>query len=394
MDRNYSIDFIKFFAIFAIVIIHSFPYENGIGFCFFYINNMILFVSKLKGVAIIFMLLLHLFCRKEVNGLYETFPVINGDPLVYYLALFGDACVPIFCFASGYGLLVSFQNDQQHFFKSNNKRILILLVNFWIILIAFVAIGYIAGIGEVLPGSLKEFTLNFFLLSNSYNGAWWFLQTYLLLVYLSPFIFKLIKKYNSMIVLVVVGSIYLLTYIQRIKFVIDFGDNIAVIKAVNALVLLCTSLLPFVVGSIFVKKKIYSKIYKIAIGFKRKNLICTLGILLLVIGHSLYESMIIAPFTAIGFICFFNLMEKNILVKKILEYLGGHSTNIWLTHMFCYMSIFPEITFAPKYPILIFLWLVILCLISSFGINAIFKPFNNLFDRSVFMNSKKFAGEG
>ena len=40
----------------------------------------------LKGVAILFMLSLHLFCRKEVNGLYETFPVINGVPFIYYLA--------------------------------------------------------------------------------------------------------------------------------------------------------------------------------------------------------------------------------------------------------------------------------------------------------------------
>ncbi|MGF9965395.1 hypothetical protein [Bacillus rhizoplanae] len=51
--------------------------------------------KMLKGVAILFMLLLHLFCRKEVNGLYDTFLMINGIPLVYYIGLFGDACVPI-----------------------------------------------------------------------------------------------------------------------------------------------------------------------------------------------------------------------------------------------------------------------------------------------------------
>ncbi|MEC2056048.1 hypothetical protein P9F83_12525 [Peribacillus psychrosaccharolyticus] len=36
----------------------------------------------LQGVAILFMLALHLFARKDVNGLYETFPLINGVPLV------------------------------------------------------------------------------------------------------------------------------------------------------------------------------------------------------------------------------------------------------------------------------------------------------------------------
>ncbi|MFC0476121.1 hypothetical protein ACFFHF_12840 [Robertmurraya beringensis] len=55
-----------------------------------------------KGVAILMMLLLHLFCRKEFEGLYETYIYIGETPLIYYLALFGDACVPIYCFASGY----------------------------------------------------------------------------------------------------------------------------------------------------------------------------------------------------------------------------------------------------------------------------------------------------
>lgn len=32
----------------------------------------------LKGVAILFMLLLHLFARKEINELYDTFPDFNG----------------------------------------------------------------------------------------------------------------------------------------------------------------------------------------------------------------------------------------------------------------------------------------------------------------------------
>jgi uncharacterized membrane protein len=63
------------------------------------------------------MLLLHLFCRKEINGLYETFPIINGVPLVYYIGLFGDACVPMFCFASGYGLFVSINKEKGSIIK-------------------------------------------------------------------------------------------------------------------------------------------------------------------------------------------------------------------------------------------------------------------------------------
>lgn len=84
--------------------------------------------KMLKGVAILFMLLLHLFCRKEVNGLYETFPVINGVPFVYYIGLFGDACVPIYCFVSGYGLFMV--HSKEH--KSNNVSCVIICNKFHI----------------------------------------------------------------------------------------------------------------------------------------------------------------------------------------------------------------------------------------------------------------------
>ncbi|PHA03090.1 acyltransferase [Bacillus pseudomycoides] len=341
--------------------------------------------KMLKGVAILFMLLLHLFCRKEVNGLYETFLIVNGVPLVYYIGLFGDACVPIYCFVSGYGLFMVYNKEQTSNVMKNFTRIFKLLTNFWIVLVLFVAIGFFAGKAESFQGGIAEFFLNFFVLSNSYNGAWWFLQTYIILVFLAPFLTKLVRKHNSLSLLIIFGVIYLASYIQRIKHVFDFGDYIVLNAFVNAMVLVGTSLLPFIVGSIFAKEKIYSKLYNKFHGVSYKNTLCAIGIVMLVIIHSFYESMIIAPFTAITFICFFNLMNKSRLIQKIFTFLGNHSTNIWLTHMFFYMSIFPEFTFAPRYPILIFGWLVVLCLGSSYVINVIYKPIIQIIDKKSFL---------
>jgi hypothetical protein len=345
-----------------------------------------------KGVAILFMLLLHLFCRKEVNGLYDTFPIINGVPLMYYIGLFGDACVPMFCFASGYGLFVSINKEKGSIIKKNSMRIFKLLINFWMILIIFVAIGFLAGKSEILPGSPTKFLLNFFALSNSYNGAWWFLQTYIILVFLAPPLFKIIKKYNSIFLVMVSGFVYLLTYIQRIKHVLDLGDNSALNMAANAFVLVGTSQLPFIVGAIFAKDKLYSKIYNKINNIPMKNPLCLFGIVLLVIIHAFYESMVIAPITGIAFICLFNLIDKKVKLQKVLNFIGNHSTNLWLTHMFFYMTIFPKLTFAPKYPILIFFWLIILCLISSYLINFIYKPIvKNIDKKNFLLNNNKRA---
>ncbi|MFJ5759891.1 acyltransferase [Neobacillus sp. NPDC093182] len=351
-------------------------------------------IKVTKGMAIIFMLLLHLFGRKDVNGLYETFPIINGVPLVYYIGLFGDACVPMFCFASGYGLFVSINKAKGSIIKKNFERILKLLINYWIVLVIFIVIGAIAGMSEILPGSPIKFFLNFFVLSNSYNGAWWFVQTYIILVLLAPPLFKVIKKYNSVILFLISGFIYLITYIQRIIHFLDFGDGSSINPLVNAIVLVGTSQLPFIVGAIFAKEKIYSKLHNNLNKFKHKNLFSVGGILMLFFLHSLYESMIIAPITGIVFICFFNLIDKNQYIQKILDFIGSHSTNLWLTHMFFYLIIFPELTFAPKYPILIFCWLIILCLISSYIINLVYKPMIQYIDKknSVLTFNKKIVG--
>ncbi|MFD0829824.1 acyltransferase family protein [Neobacillus sp. M.A.Huq-85] len=335
-----------------------------------------------KGVAIMFMLLLHLFCRKDVNGLYDTFPIINGVPLAYYIGLFGDACVPIYCFASGYGLYLSIKNSQGKTLRKNGMRIFRLLINYWIILFLFVGIGILAGKSETLPGNPINFILNFFVLSNSYNGAWWFLQTYIILVLVAPGLFKIVRKYNSYALIIISGFVYLVAYIQRIKQVIDLGDSAALNMIVNAIVLFGTSQLPFIVGAIFAKDKIYTKISKKLSRVPMKNILCLLGILLLAVLHGFYESMIIAPITGIAFICLFNLVDKSKRLQKVLDYFGTHSTNIWLTHMFFYMTIFPNLVFAAKYPLLIFCWLVLLCLTSSHVVNFIYKPIMQRIDKN------------
>ena len=81
-------------------------------------------MSITKGVAILFMLLLHLFCTKEYVGLFTPLIMIGDTPLIYYLALFGDMCVAIYCFCSGYGLMIGYKNNKENYFRKNMIRIL------------------------------------------------------------------------------------------------------------------------------------------------------------------------------------------------------------------------------------------------------------------------------
>ena len=193
-----------------------------------------------KGVAILFMLLLHLFCTKTYEGLFTPSIFIGNTPLIYYFALFGDCCVAIYCFCSGYGLFLSYENNNTNYNKNNRIRILKLYINTWIVLFLFVIVlGAITKNSSVYPINIKEFLLTVTLINSAYNGAWWFLTTYILLVILSSCINKIVKKYNSIVIIFISFLIYFMAYIQRIKGILNF-DNVILEYIVRQLALLGT----------------------------------------------------------------------------------------------------------------------------------------------------------
>lgn len=134
-----------------------------------------------KGMAILCMLALHLFCRtgKDVFGT----PLIwinETTPLVFWLGFFAEICVPIYSFCVGYAQ--RYMSEQRKLsWKSNSQRIKKLMVNYWIVLVLFVALGFFLKIDQSIPGSLLDFLKSIVLL-HSYNGAWWYLNTYILLM--------------------------------------------------------------------------------------------------------------------------------------------------------------------------------------------------------------------
>lgn len=342
-----------------------------------------------KGVAILFMLLLHLFCTKQYIGLFDPLIMIGGTPLVYYLALFGDMCVAMYCFCSGYGLMIGYKNNKENYFKKNLIRILKLYINFWIILFIFVLIlGPIMGQGDKYPGDLKTFILTFTAIDPAYNGAWWFLTTYIILVLLSQYINKMVIKYNSLLIIGISFIIYFVGYIQRIMVPI-VTDSEIINYILRQAALFGTSQLPYVVGVIFAYKKIYSKTYNIFNKVKFKNILAMSLILLMIILHGFVQTLFVAVFTGIAFIVLFNLIDKPKWLNEGLRYISKHSTNMWLTHMFFYTIYFKELVYAPKYPIFIFIWLVILCIITSYLINFIYKPIIKLLDSKQSYKTQK-----
>lgn len=332
-----------------------------------------------KGLAILFMVLLHLFARKT-NLPYECIKLGNGVPLIYYFGLFGDCCVAIYCFCSGYAmqLILEKAKSLKEYYKGRLKSLLKFLTNYWIVLILFVIVGLITGDSDV-PGSFKNFVLNFFLL-RSYNGAWWFVLIYVILVLLSGPMYSMVKKYNPIIINVLFIIIYGLAYIQRMKVVINVGI-VSVDSVLSILALLGTSILPFVWGMYFYKYKLFTKIRLYLNNHISNNLLVVISILaliIMIIAHGIVQSLIVAPFTGLITIVLFNVVKKSEWINKIFLFFGEHSTNIWLTHMFFYAVIFKNLVFTVKYPLLILLFMLAITIGVSYVINLIYKPLRKL----------------
>lgn len=328
-----------------------------------------------KGIAIIFMVLLHLFCRTD-NLPYECIK-IAGTPIVYYLGLFADQCVAIYCFCSGYAMYLINEKTTsiKDYYKGRLSSLLKFLINYWIVLIIFSILGLFFDKSGSIPGNITNFIKNFFVIDNSYNGAWWFVLTYVLLVFISRPCYTFVKKINPIIVLVISGVIYLAAYYQRTTNIIKI--NITVLDwAIVQLALLGTSFLPYIVAMLFYKYKVFTKLRQFVEKHTNNLVVALVSIVIILImmsAHGIIQSLIVAPITGIVTITLFNLVNKGKIINKIFEFFGDHSTNIWLVHMFFYSQLFKDLVFVAKNPLFIFAFMLALCIASSYIIQFINK---------------------
>lgn len=326
--------------------------------------------NQLKSIAILMMLCLHLFNR-DFHGLFAPLIFIGSQPLSYYISLFSDACVPIFAFVSGYGLYFSYSNNKQTYLQKNKERTKKLYIRYWIILLLFaVLLGWLLN-KEGYPGSWQKFALNAIGLQPSYNGAWWFFTIYILFVFTSKFWFRLLDDLNPYVYLVTLLIIYLVAFYFRIYKPVIFGNPILNWVHMQGALYFCT-LFQFMMGAFAFKYEWHKKVSDLFEKIKYRNLLVVMGIVGLITFHGIVPNFIIAPFTALGFIFLFLQMNFGKWLDHSLDFFTPHATNLWLIHMFFYLIYFKEIIYAPQNPTLIFIWLVLICVVASYFINAIY----------------------
>ena len=239
-----------------------------------------------------------------------------------------------------------------------------------------------------MPGSFGEFILNMLTLKTSYNGAWWYMFTYILLVFLSPILMRIVKKIHPIFVIGIGFFIYCIAYYVRFNVnEVNLGNNVlsAIVNEIlDKFGRFGMTLFEYLLGAVCCNLKLISKLYSI---WKKPKPIIRWIIAIVLIVIMLYArtkvvaSLFIAPVTCFIIMMLFHFWRKPKIIVNSFLFIGKHSTNIWLTHMFFYLCIFENFVYIAKYPIFIFIFMITITVLVSIILNFIEKPIIKKFSK-------------
>ncbi len=352
--------------------------------------------KAIKGIAIIFMLYHHLFAFPErAGGEWQSLFMIGGEQVAYLLGNFGKICVAVFMFLAGYGTWASCagKEDITDIIKGKIKR---LYITYWKVFFLFIPICMIVGVPKVSKDIV-------FLLKNvlgiriTYVGEWWFLQAYILLLVLFPLLKKVLRsnKQAFFVDAVVISGIWI-TIHWVVPFIPTGEDSclrvLAVSEFAEPLTMLREQLPTFLAGCFFAKYDVLSALKKRFVG----NYLLTIGAMVVLCAiffmrnnmGPLWDFVFAPVFVAC---CMVLLNTKGVKwLHGLMQKLGNHSTNIWLTHtIYCYLLI-PKVIYAPRYSLLIAAFLLVLCCLTSMVMNLLYKGLGKL---GTFLYAKFEFGE-
>lgn len=328
----------------------------------------------IQSLAALAMVCLHLFDRYDYSGLYQPLLYIGDYPLCFYFAQLSDWCVMGFAFCSGYShYRMSLTLTKKEYKSRSLTRLLSLYCNYWIALILAVIVSIFISQADIMPGQFWEFLGNFSSIICTYNISWWYLLIYAIIVFLSPFLLENAKKNNSVMVSILFSFVYCFGYYFRFLL-----GNYWVFEKIGKL---CMTVFEYMLGVIFAKGRLFTKIYGVVSRISKhvSLMVCYVAVgivfIMMLLGHTLISGNIIfAPVNGIIIITAFWLWDKPDPVKHFLIFIGKHSTNIWLTHLFLYASLFTNLVFIAKYPPVIFCFMIVLTIVVSMGVELFMVP--------------------
>lgn len=331
----------------------------------------------IKGIAICFMLWHHLFgapMRIPIDSFTSLF-TLNGNSVATVISMFCKICVSLFTFMSGYGLYKSSLKGK-YSSKYIWRHLISLYKYVWVLLLVTLPFSIYSHIDYGVE-ILYETIYNFIGIKATVNREWWFIAPYTMLLVLFPFIKKLVERSSDNFFLDFFNIVLVSSFCN---YILPSITELAIMRELCSTILwgnfeLLFDILPsFLLGIIIAKHNVLTEIkarYSAQSIYCIFSLITLLIVFILRFRNASYDYI----FAAVIVICITILIPTKPmqLISRVLIPLGENSTAMWLIHSFYCYYIYPPIVYFLKYPVFIFIWLVVLSYISALGINVLLK---------------------
>lgn len=304
---------------------------------------------QLKGAAILMMLWLHLFNTQDrIEECTTLVNYLNGKPLAYAIARTAGMCVPIYLFISGYGMAKASELNV----RSTFRRLWRVYSRFWLVLALFIPLACWLK-PEAYPNGYSTLLLNVLSLDVSYNGEWWFLLPWAILIATAKWIVPFVRRNNIWINLIVFFVLFLL--LVNYKCPILFWGNNLFSTLLSRLMLLMPA---FYAGVCIGCHGWYSFVIR---GLKWPSLI----MLVLCMIRGMLGASLVNVFFAVPFILLFTLCSVPQWLCSVLHFFGHYSIYMWLTHTFFAYYLFHDVLYGLRYPIVMYMILVFISLFTA-----------------------------
>lgn len=299
--------------------------------------------ALIKGVAIVMMLVYHLFGGKMSDLCVHLF-YIGNEPFVRWLS---HACgpVPFFLIVSGYGLAYKFGQGTLKV-KGQLRSVFRIYVHFWLVLLLFLPLGTWL-LPDRYPGGLHTIVLNALGWYTTYYHEMWFLFPYVCVSLMSPYLLRLISRIGTAWSLVLMAVLHLAT-----GFLLsDHGAPIIEYlpwSGLYKLILVFHILFYFTVG-VALRRTTWTWRWQVP----QWGLVASIFILIIAgaTAPSSLRYMLYAPLLTI-LLCKVHFAHW---LETMLEELGRKSMTIWMIHPWIALYLFQPQVYSLRYPVVIFI---------------------------------------
>lgn len=314
----------------------------------------------LYGLAAIAMVYHHLFCIPDrLNGLWVSMPMLFGINIELTIAWYCKLCVAIFAFLSGYGFV--HYADRKWGNAINAKAVISFWFSrlrkfyprFWFIATIFLTYGFLS---RAISLSLANLITTALGITTQFNGEWWYIKQYLVLIALFPALYMLLQRTRD-------------NRHLSIRLTLSAIIAYAVSRLLHAQFTYCMILIE---GIMVARYRIFDRVN---IRFKNTGTraIAIATVIVTFILRTALASEASSSFPDVIIIAPFIYSVISLLGSKghrILASFGKHSTSLWLSHTFIIYYYFQPIILMPKYSVLIFFWALFLSLLVAMLLDA------------------------